>query len=304
MKVPARRRTVPAGRRPGRAPLRGLLLTAAVLLGACPQAADAQSARAADGAEVAEAWRFPVGERAEYDVTLGPVRVGKGSLAVEAIDTLSSEPAYRLALEIVGGTFFYKVDDRTVSWVAPDPFRSLRFKQRLHEGSYERHRRWTFDHDSLTYVQEDWDEGKGRFVPDPEHEGVTIPRQALDEIAYLYLARSLPLEPGRQYTFDRYFKEDGNPVRLEVLRRETVRVPAGRFETVVVRPIIQTEGIFAEGGKAEVYMTDDDRRIIVQLKSRLKFGELNMYLTDYDPGRPEALIDTAGRAAGEAALRD
>ena len=41
---------------------------------------------------------------------------------------------------------------------------------------------------------------------------------------------SIPLEIGRTYTFNRYWKNDGNPVTIKVLRREKVKVPAGEFE--------------------------------------------------------------------------
>jgi len=91
---------------------------------------------------------------------------------------------------------------------------------------------------------------------------------------------------GRTYRFDRYFEADGNPVLLEVLRRERVHVAAGRFDTIVVRPTIRSGGMFGEGGRAEVYMTDDDRRVIVLLKTQMKVGELNMYLKEYTPGGP------------------
>lgn len=247
------------------------------------------------------AWRFPVGERALYDVTLGRMRVGRGELRVEAIDTIATEPAYRLSFELEGGVLFYRIDDRTVSWVAPDPIRSLRFEQKLHEGSYRRHRRYTMDHRRGTYAWEEWDEERGRFRPVPGKEALPMPPAALDEIAYLYLARLAPLEVGRSYRFDRYFEPESNPVVLEILRRETVRVPAGRFQTVVVRPVIRAGGMFGEGGRAEVYITDDDRRIIVLLRTRMRAGRLNMYLKEYEPGRLDGLIAGSGRASRVAA---
>ena len=74
---------------------------------------------------------------------------------------------------------------------------------------------------------------------------------------------------GDVYTIPRYFQEDGNPVVLKVLRRETVTVPAGTFNTVVVQPMIQTDGLFGKGGEAEVYFTDDTRRMLVQLRSKV-----------------------------------
>jgi cysteine sulfinate desulfinase/cysteine desulfurase-like protein len=43
----------------------------------------------------------------------------------------------------------------------------------------------------------------------------------------------------------------------------------------------------AVGGRAEVYFTDDDRRLLVQMKSRIPvIGSLNLFLSSYTPGTP------------------
>jgi hypothetical protein len=97
------------------------------------------------------------------------------------------------------------------------------------------------------------------------------------------------LEVGEEYPYENYFKEDGNPVRVKVLRRERKTVPAGTFETIVVQPIIRTSGLFAEGGRAEVYLTDDEHRHVVYLSTRipkLGVGHITMHLTQLTPGRP------------------
>ena len=112
--------------------------------------------------------------------------------------------------------------------------------------------------------------------------------------AMALLARLLPLEVGKRYEFERYFKEDGNPATVEVLRREEIRVPAGRFQTVVLRPEIRTDGLFGEGGEAEVYITDDERRIPVRLTTSLSVGSGNLFLTGYESGDGGSLIAPAG----------
>jgi hypothetical protein len=89
---------------------------------------------------------------------------------------------------------------------------------------------------------------------------------------------------GRTYEFNRYFKPGSNPVKIVVLRKERIDVPAGRFNTIVIQPIIKTRGIFSEGGRAEVWLADDASRVVVQMKSKLPFGSLNLYLTSYRPG--------------------
>src|SRR4029079_4621533 len=74
-----------------------------------------------------------------------------------------------------------------------------------------------------------------------------------------------------------------------VLRRERIKVPAGEFDALVLQPIIKTKGIFSEGGRAEVWLSDDSNRIMLQMKSKLPFGSLNLYLTSYSrAARPAA----------------
>jgi hypothetical protein len=107
----------------------------------------------------------------------------------------------------------------------------------------------------------------------------------LDDVSFLYFIRTLPLEVGKTYTFNRYWKDDSNPVIARVLRKETIVVGAGRFRTIVVQPIIKTKGLFSEGGKAEVYFTDDDKRILVAIKSKVKvLKSLDLTLDKYEPG--------------------
>ncbi|MCG8468136.1 MAG: DUF3108 domain-containing protein [Gemmatimonadetes bacterium] len=261
-------------------------LTALALV-ASPAAAQGPSDpvdRDDDTHRFASEWPFQVGEMARYDVSWSRVRVGEAHLRVEDLETIRGESAYRLAFELEGGPFVYRIDDRTVSWLAVDPYRSLRFEQILKEGGYRRHRRYELDHEEGLVLREDWDEEAEAYRPYRADEPPPIPVNALDEIAYLYLIRTLPLEVGQTYTFHRYFEEKGNPVVLHVLREERIRVRAGTFDTIVVQPIIQTDGMFGEGGEAEVYLSNDERRLIVQLKTKMKVGELNMYLRDFEMG--------------------
>lgn len=246
-------------------------------------------------------WKFPVGERMDYSVTWEGIRLGSGSLTVESIDTVQSRAAYRVALEMAGGPPFYRVEDRIVSWIEPSPFASLQFAQKQKEGNYRRDRKIVLDVESLTYTR--YDRKDGEYVRSVEEADVPIPPGALDEISYLYMVRLLPLEVGQRYEFDRYFKEDGNPATVEVIRREEIRVPAGRFQTIVLRPEIATDGLFGEGGKAEVYLTDDERRIPVRLKTSLIVGSGNMYLTDYESGEGGQLIRSEADAEAETGTR-
>ncbi len=251
----------------------GLVLVLVLGQAASPVAMPAQSG--VDSTRPA-AVPFGPGERLSYDVSLGIIHVGSGSFTVGGIDTIRGHPTYRLEMRLHGGTMFVKVDDNLTSWLDVHSLVSRRFQQDQKEYRYERHRTLEF-----------FPEEKSYFQPDKNEHGSIATDQPLDDISFLYYARTLPLQVGQTYTLDRYFDKAGNPVTIKVLRRDTVKVPAGTFATIVVQPVIQTKGLFGQGGRAEVYFTDDDRRLVVQVRSHVPVvGSLNMYLRSFTPGAP------------------
>jgi hypothetical protein len=227
----------------------------------------------AQGAELApheRVKRFPfgVGERLEYEARFGGLRVGSGFMEVEGFEHLRGRDAYRTVFRIRGGTLFFKVDNRFDSWIDAATFASIRFTQDQQEGNRDRERRYEIFPERSIYTDE-----KGQEFP-----SVAEP---LDDGSFLYFVRTIPLEVGREYEFHRYFKPDRNPVRVKVLRRERVKVPAGQFDAVVLQPVIKTNGLFSEGGHAEVWISDDPRRLLLQVRTRFAGLRLSLHMTGY-----------------------
>lgn len=216
---------------------------------------------------------FKDGEHLEYQVKYGFLGVGSASLEVLGLDSVRGTATVHARFTVEGGIRVYRVNDRYESWFDPRSFTTLRTVQHIDEGSYDRDR----DYEFFPEQQMMSENGK----PDT----ATVPAP-LDEASFLFFLRDIPLEVGQTYTFARYFKPDRNPVTVVVERKEQVKVPAGTFSTIVVRPIIRTSGIFGEGGRAEVWFSDDSTRTLVQLKSKLKFGSLNLYLRKRQVGAP------------------
>jgi hypothetical protein len=214
---------------------------------------------------------FSGGERLSYDVSFGRLHVGHGTMLLAGTDTVRGHTAWRAVFTISGGTFFFHVRDSTVSWFDTSALSSLRFVQHIHEGRYHADRDYAIYAERATYAR----------LNEPEVPSVRMP---LDDASFLYFLRSLPLEVGRTYTFRRYFQPEGNPITIHVARRERVTVPAGIFNAIVVQPHFNTGGIFSEKGHAEVWLADDSTHMMLQLKSGLSFGSLNLYLTRYSLG--------------------
>jgi hypothetical protein len=226
---------------------------------------------------------FSVGERADYDVKFGIIHVGGGSMEVSAVSSLRGRDVWHTIFRFKGGTIFYHVNDVFESWFDQDSMASLRFAQHLEEGGKVRNRDYEIFPDRAVYQLND----------KPEQPSVSDP---LDDGSFLYFVRTLPLVVGETYTFDRYFNPKSNPVTIKVLRRERISVPAGKFNAIVVQPIIKTAGIFSDRGEAQVWFSDDSARIVLQMKSKLSFGSLDLYLKAYHPGRGAAASVPAGAA--------
>ena len=225
-----------------------------------------------DSTPAATASAMLVGERLTYDVRFGALKVGRGAMEVRGVDQVRGRDAWHTVFTIKGGIPLYKVDDRMESWIDTASFTSLRFVQETNEVRRHRTKRIELYPERGVYVEE-----TATPVDKPTVE------QPLDEAAFIYFLRRIPLVIGETYSYDRYFKPDRNPIRLEVLRRERIEVPAGTFETIVVRPIIKAKGIFSENGQAEVWLTDDERHVMVQMKAKVSFGSLNLQLKSLGP---------------------
>jgi len=223
------------------------------------------------GAAPRKAVPFDAGERLTFDVRFGGMKVGTGRMEVVGTQDIRGREAWHTRFTVKGGIPFYRVNDRMESWIDTRTFESLRFVQDLEEGRRDKERSFEIFPERAIYTENGTNQAQS--VEDP-----------LDDAAFMYFVRTIPLEVGKTYEFNRYFRPDRNPVQIRVLRQETITVPAGKFQAVVIQPIIKSKGIFSEKGHAEMWLTNDSRRLLVQMKTDLSIGSLNLYLRGYVPG--------------------
>jgi hypothetical protein len=221
---------------------------------------------------------YSVGESATYRVSYNVVgRVGTGTMQILGIETVRGRPAFHALFTLQGRFLFARVDNRFETWLDVADVYTHRFEQNTREINFRRRRSREFLPAEMRWT--------GHTNDQPE-SGELITAEPLDDTAFIYFMRTLDLEVGREYTFNRYWNPDGNPVRIRVLRHETITVPAGTFDTIVLQPLIRTSGLFAEGGNAEVYFARDGARQLVMLRAGVSFGTLQLQLEEFVPGRP------------------
>lgn len=246
-------------------------------------------AQSANAPETVPIERFPVGETLIYDAKFGFITLGKGLMHVAGVDTIRGVPTLHVVFRLKGGAMFYRLDDRMDSWFGLDDFASHRFIQDFHEGGNHRYTRYEILPDSGFYREFSSAADTAR----PDTTASTSPAP-LDDTAFFYFARASDLTVGERYSYDRYFRPDRNPVILEVVGRDTLDVPAGRFPTIVLRPIIKGRGILAATQNPRLWLSDDERRIVVQMKSTFGgIGTITLVLRQIGGSLPAEFLDSA-----------
>jgi Protein of unknown function (DUF3108) len=239
--------------------IRPLVLLAGLLQGSTPSMPPSPAAK----------YPFAVGETLTYSAKLGMLTLGSGTLQVAGIDSVRGVETFRLRFRLQGKTVFYSLDDVLESWVATADFSSHRFVQDFVENSKSRQRTFEIFPDSGFYRE------KGRDTT------FSSPSEPLDDAAFFYFVRITPLEVGKKYVFDRYFRKEKNPVTIEVVKREKMKLPDGsEVQCLVLHPVIDTKGMFSKRSDTRIWLTDDARRLPVQIRSKFPFGTITLRLKD------------------------
>jgi hypothetical protein len=218
----------------------------------------------------AESVTFPIGERFTYSARYGPFSVGEATMSVAGLDTIRGVPSVRIEFRIHGGALWYHLDQLLESWVGRADFKSRRFINESDERGRLRNNRYEIFPDSGYYREAGVDSNLAT-VPSP-----------LDDAAFLFWIRTVPLEVGKRYEYRRYFRPDRNPVIVIVEKKERVNVAGRKWNAIVIRPIIpQGRGIFAEQAEAHIWLSDDANHIILALQSKFSFGTVTLKLKEY-----------------------
>jgi hypothetical protein len=213
---------------------------------------------------------FGVGEKLVFSVQYGLVTAGEATLEIRNLAVIQGQPCYRIISDARTNDFFskfYQVRDRYESCMDTTQLYTLRYEKHIREGKFKRDE--VVDYDQV---------GHRAIYKDKE---VPIPPMAQDVLSALYYVRTLPLEVGQSIAIANHTDGKNYPLIVKVHRRERVKVDAGEFDCLVVEPILRGPGVFTQQGRLTVWLTDDDVRMPVLMKSKVVIGHVAAILKSY-----------------------
>jgi hypothetical protein len=214
---------------------------------------------------------WKIGEYFQFSIDWNGLNGGSSLMQVQNYIRVDGRRCYRIVTKAESNSFvskFYKVRDRAESAVDAESLYSRRFIKRLREGSYKKDVNVRFDHARRLAV---YDNDKIMEVAAGVH----------DVLSAFYYIRTRPLPDGAVIVIPTHDNEKSYQMEVQVLKRERVEVPAGTFSCVVVEPKLKSDGIFKSKGSMQVWLTDDEKRMPVQVRSKVPVGSIAVRLTDY-----------------------
>jgi len=220
-----------------------------------------------------------VGEVLDYEISWGPFTAGNARLLVRKTKNENELEIMSRAWNI---SRFKRltVNDTVSSIVSADSLLPKTFSQRIHEGSYRR--------DVLTVYNFETKEASIRDTAYKEstlkHQIDTVITLKGDErciMSAFYLARTFKLEPGDTAYFNAISGKKQYKLKVICHKRETIDTALGKKKCLVIEPIIQGDGLFKAKGKLTIWITDDEERLPVIMKSEIAIGSIKATLTGF-----------------------
>lgn len=230
----------------------------------------------ADHAHLAtDALPFAPGEQLTYRLLWWGLPAGKAVTKVSETSEHNGHLVWKItstatSSEVVD--IIYKVRDQVVSLFDPALRAPRYYEINQHEGRYRAKRTITFDQEA----------GRATYVKNENPPQIKdIPTGTQDAISVLYYFRALKVEPGTTVTIPTLPGKKLHHVKVDVLRRETIILPdLGPIATLVVQPHMEFTGIFRKAGSVFVWLTDDERKIPVRMKTAIIFGKVTADLVE------------------------
>ncbi len=222
---------------------------------------------------------FNAGEKLTFIIRYGVIKAGSSTMSIPETVICNGYECFKIQTEARSSSFFsafFKVRDQVVSYMDKNGLFTWGFEKHLREGRYRSDR----------YVA--YDQINGWAVTNKK-DSLRIPPCVQDILTSLYYIRTQNLKVGKSLFLDNHADNKLYPLEVKVHKKERIKVKAGTFDCVVVEPILRASGIFKHKGRLLVWLTDDERKIPVQMKSKIIIGYITAELK-----KMEGLMDNSG----------
>jgi len=225
---------------------------------------------------------LPAKESLSYNIEWRLFNAGKAKVDLTSTTEPKTEHQIKLRLESTGfvSKLFKVEDDYAATLNAGLCAQSSHLTS--HEGSRLRDTRITFDAEAkkATYLERDLAKNNAVVLA----QDTEIPPCVHDVVGGLFFLRTMNLEPGQSAQVPVSDGKKSVMAKVEAQAREDVKTPAGTFKTMRYEVYLFNNVLYKRSAHLNVWLSDDRRRIPVQIRVRMTFtiGTINLQLEKHE----------------------
>lgn len=228
---------------------------------------------------------FIRGEVIRFKMTYGLLTVGKGSVTImPEYYRINGRDCFKI--DVRGKTagvadWFTRVDDVYGAYVDTAAIVPHQFYRFVRQGKHKKDEWTNFDHVNKKIEVKTLDNKTGK-LKEPKY--YDAPAQVRDMIAgFLYL-RSMDitnLRIGDTISVKGFYEDEFYNLKIVYRGKETIRVKAGKIRTVVFKPVMPYNRVFAGENSVTAWFSDDKNRIPVKISTAMFIGNAGVELIEY-----------------------
>ncbi len=162
------------------------------------------------------------------------------------------------------------MEDKYETYIDAEGIFPWRFEQHIREGKFKADNIASFDQYH-----------KVAYTKDAKY---SIPLYVHDILSAFYFVRTqnfTGFRAGQIIKLQNFYKDKVYPLDVKFLGRQQIEVNAGKFQCIIVEPLVQEGGLFKHKGRLLVWLTDDERKIPIKMTSEIIVGSISVELDAY-----------------------
>jgi len=223
-------------------------------------------------------------EKITFRVKWAFITAGEANLELLPMESVNGIKSFHIVFTARTSEFvdlFYKVRDRIDSYTNADMTRSMLYRKQ-HKGRSKKDVIVTFDWERKLAQYSNFGE---EMAPVPILPGT------FDPLSVFYAFRLYDLKENAEVNLP---VTDGKKCimgKAKVIRRERIHVQGNSYDTYLVEPDLEhIGGVFrkSRNAKLQIWVTADDKRLPVRIKSKVTVGSFVAELISFVEGTPDA----------------
>jgi Protein of unknown function (DUF3108) len=225
---------------------------------------------------------FRVGEKLVHSVRYFSAEAGRLTFEVKPFVEVNGRKSYSFLIGLKTSSMFsrfYSVDDTVETFVDYETLVPHVFKLNIRETSKLVQAQAFFDHTSLKarFWERKYTEKSGEEEKKREWDLLPFSQNAFSGIFYM---RVFSWTVGKVVQF-RVSDDEKNVIfKGTALAREKISTEAGTFSAFKIKTDIMSRGALTPSGNIYIWISDDDRKLVLRIEAEIKIGRLVSEVVD------------------------